>query len=101
MVAAAVLKTVGEIRVGSSPTIDTTHKIMDAEQIKSLIEAELEALVSEITELKKQLSELEVQMLHLETKNMSSFVKHEYIGQWNHKKIEDKTKITCNTSKLI
>ena len=26
MVAAAVLKTVGEIRVGSSPTIDTTFR---------------------------------------------------------------------------
>jgi predicted nuclease with TOPRIM domain len=71
------------------------------DHFKTLIGAEIEALVSEINDLKKRVSELEGQVLHLETKNMSSFVKHEYIGHWNHKKIEDKTKVTCNTSEIV
>ena len=71
------------------------------DHLKRLIGAELEALVSEINDLKKRVSELESQVLHLETKNMGSFVTHEYIGQWNHKKIEDKTKVTCNTSEIV
>ena len=73
----------------------------DTDHFKSLIGAELEALVSEINELKKRVTELEHKQFHLETKNMSSFVKHEYIGHWNHKEIEDKTKVTCNTSEIV
>jgi hypothetical protein len=71
------------------------------DHLKRLIGAELEALVSEVNELKERVVSLEGQVLHLETKNMSSFVTHEYIGQWNHKKIEDKTKVTCNTSEIV
>ena len=71
------------------------------DHFRTLIGAELEALVTEIKELKERVVSLEGQVLHLETKNIGSFVKHEYIGQWNHKKIEDKTKVTCNTSELV
>ena len=74
---------------------------MHINHFKAEVGAELEALVSEINELKKRVTDLEGQVLHLETKNMSSFVKHEYIGHWNHKTIEDKTKVTCNTSELV
>jgi uncharacterized protein YhaN len=74
---------------------------MNEERIKNLIDAEVEALVSEINELKNRLTELERKQLYLETQNMGSDIKHEYIGHWNHKKIEDKTKVTCNTTKLI
>jgi hypothetical protein len=69
------------------------------DHFRTLIGAELEALVTEIKELKERVVSLEGQVLHLETKNIGSFVKHEYIGHWNHKKIEDKTKVTCNISK--
>ena len=67
---------------------------MHINHFKAEVGAELEALVSEINELKKRVTELELQ-------NMSSVAKHEYIGHWNHKKIEDKTKVTCNTSELV
>ena len=70
---------------------------MNTEQVKSLIDAEVEALLSEIAELKKRVAELEHKQLYFETQNMSNAAKHEYIGHWNHKKIEDKTKVTCNT----
>ena len=70
---------------------------MNTEQVKSLIDAEVEALLSEIAELKKRVAELEHKQLYFETHNMSNAAKHEYIGHWNHKKIEDKTKVTCNT----
>lgn len=74
---------------------------MHIDHLNVLMSAEIEALVSEIEALKARVTTLESQVLHLETKNMSSFVEHEYIGHWNHKKIEDKTKVTCNTSELI
>ena len=70
---------------------------MNTEQVKSLIDAEVEALLSEIAELKKRVAELEHKQLYFETQNMSNAAKHEYIGHWNHKKIEDKTKVTCST----
>jgi hypothetical protein len=74
---------------------------MNEERIKTLIEAEIEALLSEITELRERISKLEHESFHLKTQNMNNAAKHEYIGRWNHKKIEDKTKVTCNISKLI
>jgi predicted nucleic acid-binding Zn-ribbon protein len=74
---------------------------MNTEHIKSLIDAEVEALLSEITELRERIAKLEHESFHLKTQNMNNATKHEYIGHWNHKKIEDKTKVTCNTSKII
>lgn len=63
---------------------------MHINHFKAEIGAELEALVAEINELKERIARLELQ-------NTSNAVKREYIGHWNHKKIEDKTKVTCNT----
>jgi hypothetical protein len=74
---------------------------MNTEHIKSLIDAEVEALLSEMNELRERISKLEHESFHLKTQNMNNATKHEYIGHWNHKKIEDKTKVTCNTSKII
>jgi cell division septum initiation protein DivIVA len=70
---------------------------MNTEHIKSLIDAELEALLAEIDDLKKRVAELEHESFHLKTQNMNNAAKHEYIGHWNHKKIEDKTRVTCST----
>jgi len=74
---------------------------MHINHFKVQVGAELEALVSEINELKKRVTELEHKQFRLETQNTGSAVKYEYIGHWNHKKIEDKTKVTCNTSEII
>lgn len=73
---------------------------MHINHFKAEVGAELEALVSEINELKKRVTDLEYKQFHLEIKNMNSFTRHEYIGSWNHKKIEDKTKVTCNINEV-
>lgn len=67
------------------------------DHLKRLIGSELEALVEEVNSLKQRVAELEHKQLYFETQNMSNAAKHEYIGHWNHKKIEDKTKVTCST----
>jgi predicted RNase H-like nuclease (RuvC/YqgF family) len=74
---------------------------MHINHFKAEVGAEIEALVAEIKELKERIAKLEHKQFHLETQNMSNAAKHEYIGHWNHKKIEDKTRVTCNTSEII
>jgi hypothetical protein len=74
---------------------------MHISHFKAQVGADFEALLSEINELKKRVTDLEHKQFHLEIKNMGSFTKYEYIGSWNHKKIEDKTKVTCNTSEVV
>ena len=64
------------------------------DHLKSLIGAEIEALVKEITELKGRVSELE------QGPSMRALYSKEYIGQWIDKKITERSMITCNTSEI-
>ena len=64
------------------------------DHLKSLIGAEIEALVKEITELKGRVSELE------QGPSMRALYSKEYIGQWIDKKIDERSMITCNTSEI-
>ena len=64
------------------------------DHFKSLIGAEIEALVKEINELKKRVSELE------QGPSMRALYSKEYIGEWIDKKITERSMITCNTSEM-
>jgi len=65
------------------------------DHFKSLIGAEIEALVKEINELKKRVAELE------NGPSMRALYSKEYIGQWIDKKIDERSMITCNTSEIV
>ena len=65
------------------------------DHFKSLIGAELEALVTEISELKKRVVELEGKAA------MQSLNSNVHSGQWIDKKIKNSSMITCNTSEIF
>ena len=66
------------------------------DHFKSLIGAEIEALVTEINDLKKRVAILE----HNESFNTNNGGR-EYIGRWVNQTRKNSFDPTCNTSELI
>ncbi len=64
------------------------------DHFKTLIGAELEALVAEVNELKERVTELE------QGPSMRALYSKENLGQWIDKKIDERSMITCNTSEI-
>ncbi len=65
--------------------------MQDIEHLKSLIDAELETLVAEITGLKKRVTELELNQLCASDRQLNK----EVLGMWHNAPTADSLTPTC------
>jgi septation ring formation regulator EzrA len=65
--------------------------MQNIEHLKSLIDAELEALIAEISELKKRVTELELNQLCASDRQLNK----EVLGMWYHTPTKESPTPTC------